>query len=443
MPDAPSHTALSDRPAQARAGGELFSEERSAEVVGASFAGTPDPRLRQVMTSLVQHLHAFVKDVELTEEEWGAAIDFLTRTGQHERRGAAGVHPAVRRPRRLDAGGDDQSPHRRHVDRVDGARARSTWWSPRRGSWATNIALDGKGEPCLVSGRVTGPDGEPLAGASVDVWQTNEDGFYDVQQPGIQPGGNLRGLFTADGDGRFWFRSVVPRFYPIPDDGPVGRAAGGDRAAPEPAGAPALHRRCPGLSAGDHPRVRRRQPLLDSDAVFGVKESLIRDVPGGRRPGPGRGGRAAQPVPHACTSTVAAARGPGAAGRSAGGRAADRRAGSAVVIRAFTYQALPMRVVFGAGSLARLPDEVDGARADPGAGAVLSRAGGHRPGGRRRTGRAGGRRAARGPDARADRGRPTGPASVRRSWAPTAAWPWAAGRRSGWARRSRSSTSCR
>ena len=81
---------------------------------------------------------------------------------------------------------------------------------------------------------MTGPDGEPLAGALVDVWQANEDGFYDVQQPGIQPERNLRGLFTADAEGRFWFRSIVPRYYPIPDDGPVGscsRPPGGTRTA--------------------------------------------------------------------------------------------------------------------------------------------------------------------------------------------------------------------
>src|SRR3954453_8201547 len=82
MPDAPSATVHSVPPVSAVAGGELFSEERSAEVVAASFAGTPDPRLRQVMTSLVRHLHAFVKDVGLTGGEWAAAIDFLTRTGQ-------------------------------------------------------------------------------------------------------------------------------------------------------------------------------------------------------------------------------------------------------------------------------------------------------------------------------------------------------------------------
>src|SRR3954465_6457795 len=77
--------------------------------------------------------------------------------------------------------------------------------SPKR-ELGDNIALDGKGTPCLVSGRVTGPDGEPLASAVGDGWQTNEDGFYDVQQPDIQPPGNLRGLFTTDADGRFWFR---------------------------------------------------------------------------------------------------------------------------------------------------------------------------------------------------------------------------------------------
>src|SRR6476646_10634137 len=179
---------------------EYFSEERASQVVGASFAGTPDPRLRQIMTSLVGHLHAFVKDVELTEEEWGAAIDFLTRTGQtcsdvrqefillsdvlgvsmlvetiNHRTGGTSTESTVLGPFHMV-----QSPVRELGDDID---------------------LDGKGTPCLVSGQVTGPDGEPLAGARVDVWQTNEDGFYDVQQPGIQPAGNLRGLFTADADG--------------------------------------------------------------------------------------------------------------------------------------------------------------------------------------------------------------------------------------------------
>ena len=86
-----------------------------------------------------------------------------------------------------------------------------------------NICLDGKGEPLVVRGRVTDIDGKPIKGALLDVWQANEEGFYDVQQKGIQPDMNLRGVFETDADGRYWFRSVKPQFYPIPDDGTVGK----------------------------------------------------------------------------------------------------------------------------------------------------------------------------------------------------------------------------
>jgi catechol 1,2-dioxygenase len=258
--------------------GELFSEERSAEVVAESFAGTPDPRLRQVMTSLVRHLHDFVKDVELTEEEWGAAIDFLTRTGQ--------TCTPVRQEFILLSDVLGVSMLVETINhRTGGTATESTVLgpfhmvaSPPR-ELGDDIALDGKGTPCLVSGQVTGPDGEPLAGATVDVWQTNEDGFYDVQQPDVQPPGNLRGIFTTDDEGRFWFRSVVPRFYPIPDDGPVGQLlAATGRHPNRPA-----HLHFIAEAAGHRPVTTHvfvaDSPYLDSDAVFGVKDSLVRDTP--------------------------------------------------------------------------------------------------------------------------------------------------------------------
>ena len=278
MPDAPSDTTLTAPPAPDRAGGELFTEERSAEVVAASLQNTPDPRLEQVLTSLVHHLHAFVKDVELTEEEWGVGIDFLTRTGHMSNEvrqefillsDVLGVSMLVETINHRTGGTSTESTVLGPFHMVE---------SPQR-ELGDDIALDGKGTPCLVSGRVTGPDGEPLAGASVDVWQTNEDGFYDVQQPGIQPAGNLRGLFTADDDGRFWFRSVVPRFYPIPDDGPVGQLlAATGRHPNRPAHLHFI------VAADGHRPVTTHvfvadSPYLDSDAVFGVKESLIREVP--------------------------------------------------------------------------------------------------------------------------------------------------------------------
>jgi protocatechuate 3,4-dioxygenase beta subunit len=259
-------------------GAELFSEERSAEVVAASFAGTPDPRLRQVMTSLVQHLHAFVKDVELTEDEWGFAIDFLTRTGHMSDEvrqefillsDVLGVSMLVETINHRTGGTSTESTVLGPFHMVS---------SPVR-ELGDDIALDGKGTPCLVSGQVTGPDGEPLAGASVDVWQTNEDGFYDVQQPGIQPAGNLRGMFTADDDGRFWFRSVVPRYYPIPDDGPVGQLLAATGRHPNRPAHLHFIVAAPGYRPVTTHVFVDDSPYLDSDAVFGVKESLVRPVP--------------------------------------------------------------------------------------------------------------------------------------------------------------------
>ncbi len=141
------------------------------------------------------------------------------------------------------------------------------------------IAVDGSGTPCLVTGQVTGPSGEPLAEASVDVWQANDEGFYDVQQPNVQPAGNLRGLFTTDADGRFWFRSVVPRYYPIPDDGPVGDLLAATGRHPfRPAHLHFLVQSADYLPVTTHVFVAD-SPYLDSDAVFGVKESLIAEVP--------------------------------------------------------------------------------------------------------------------------------------------------------------------
>jgi protocatechuate 3,4-dioxygenase beta subunit len=257
---------------------QLFSEEKSAEVVAEAFAQTSDARLRELMTSLVRHLHAFVKEVELTEEEWGVAIDFLTRTGQMSNEvrqefillsDVLGISMLVETINHRTGGTSTESTVLGPFHMVA---------SPPR-ELGADIALDGKGTPCLVSGQVTGPDGEPLAGASVDVWQTNEDGFYDVQQPDLQPAGNLRGIFTADDDGRFWFRSVVPRFYPIPDDGPVGQLLAATGRHPNRPAHLHFIVAAPGYRPVTTHVFVADSPYLDSDAVFGVKESLVRPVP--------------------------------------------------------------------------------------------------------------------------------------------------------------------
>ena len=177
------------------------------------------------MSVLVKHLHAAVKEIEPTHEEWFAAIRFLTETGQMCTdwrqeyillSDILGVSMLV-----------DAINHRR----PSGATP-NTILGPFYVANApeypngTNICLDGKGEPMVVEGRVTDIEGNPIPNAKLEVWQTNDDGFYDVQQKGVQPDSNLRGVFTSDAEGRYWFKSVKPRHYPIPSDGPVGKLLG-------------------------------------------------------------------------------------------------------------------------------------------------------------------------------------------------------------------------
>jgi catechol 1,2-dioxygenase len=139
-----------------------------------------------------------------------------------------------------------------------------------------NVDEVGNGEPCLVTGQVVDAEGRPVPGAQVDVWQADADGFYDVQRPGEVPALNLRGLFTAGQDGRFWFRTVVPRYYPIPTDGPVGRLLNAARRHPNRAAHIHLEVSAPGLRTLTTHLFVEGSPYLDSDAVFGVKAALIR-----------------------------------------------------------------------------------------------------------------------------------------------------------------------
>lgn len=253
-----------------------FNEDNATEAVIARFGDTPDPRLKEIMTVVVKHLHAAVKELEPTMDEWMAAIDFLTRTGQKcddvrqefillsDTLGVSMLVDAInhRKPK-----GATESTVLGPFHMVE---------SPPREIGA-DIALDGKGEPTLVTGQVSDVNGKPVAGALVDVWQANDEGYYDVQQPGIQPERNLRGLFTADKDGRFWFRTILPKFYPIPTDGPVGEMLNATKRHPfRPA-----HVHFIVAAEGYEPVVTHLfvegDKYLESDAVFAVKESLIKD----------------------------------------------------------------------------------------------------------------------------------------------------------------------
>jgi catechol 1,2-dioxygenase len=251
-----------------------FTESTSADVVIARNVGCTDPRLAQVMAVLIRHLHAAVKEIEPTPDEWMTAIRFLTDTGHmctdwrqefillSDVLGVSMLVDAINN--RKPSGASESTvlgPFH-----VDGA--------PELPMGA-DICLDQKGEPMLVTGRILDTHGNPVAGARIDVWQANDEGFYDVQQKGIQPDFNLRGVFRTGADGRYWFRGVKPRFYPIPDDGPVGKLLAALGRHPwRPAH---LHYiiAAPGFATLTTHIFDPDDPWIGSDAVFGVKESLL------------------------------------------------------------------------------------------------------------------------------------------------------------------------
>jgi catechol 1,2-dioxygenase len=253
-----------------------FTEETATGAVLASFAATPDPRLRELLGSLVRHLHEFVREVEPTFEEWERAVEFLAATGRMcdgQRQEFILLSDVLGVTMLVDA-----INHRKASEATESTVLGPFHMveSPPR-ELGDTIDLVATGDPCVVTGRVASLDGTPLAGAQVDVWQADDHGFYDVQQPGVQPPGNGRGLFTCDADGRFWFRTVTPSDYPIPTDGPVGRLLDATGRHPyRPAHIHLIVAAAGHLPVTTHVFVAG-SPYLDSDAVFAVKQSLIRD----------------------------------------------------------------------------------------------------------------------------------------------------------------------
>jgi hydroxyquinol 1,2-dioxygenase len=252
-----------------------YSEETLTQAVLDRVQHAADPRTRQMLQGLVRHLHAFVRELRPTEAEWKTAIDFLTRTGQmcDDRRqefillsDTLGVSMLV-----------DTINHAR------GGKATETtvlgpFYVENAPAAELGADLSGglKGEPVFVEGVVRSQDGEVLRKAIVDVWQSDDEGHYDLQfdDPSVF---FLRGRLRTDEEGRFWFWSIMPRSYPIPTDGPAASLlAAAGRHPFRPAH---LHFM---IAASGHEKLIthifvKGDDYLDSDVVFGVKDSLVAD----------------------------------------------------------------------------------------------------------------------------------------------------------------------
>lgn len=250
-----------------------LTEANLSDAVIAMMANAKDERTKQIVSSLVRHLHAFIREVNLTEEEWLTGIQFLTATGQmcddkrqefillSDTLGVTTMKDIINN--RKVSGATEYTIlgpfHRSDAPEMD---------------LSSNIAGGMHGDPTLVKGRVLAPDGSPIANAILDVWQSDAEGHYDLQMPDLD-GTTLRGIFHSDAEGRFVFRTIKPSFYPIPDDGPVGQMLIGLGRHPyRPAHIHFI------VSAEGYNSVTTElfvegDPYIDSDAVFGVRDSLV------------------------------------------------------------------------------------------------------------------------------------------------------------------------
>ena len=251
-----------------------ITADNITDAVVARLSDCADPRLKQVMTSLVQHLHGFVRDVALTEPEWERAIAFLTATGHmctgqrqefillSDTLGVSMLVTALNHQR--PAGATEATvfgPF--HVDDA-----------PHVGQGA-DLAGGAPGEALFADIEVTDLNGAPVTDAEVDIWQADEEGLYDVQRPELGDSRRARGVMRTDAQGHVRFRSLVPTPYPVPTDGPVGRMLVATGRHPWRPAHVHFRVRAPGFAPLVTHLFRDPDPYLDSDVVFGVRSSLI------------------------------------------------------------------------------------------------------------------------------------------------------------------------
>jgi len=251
-------------------------DELLTEVLARYDAGD-DERLKFVMQTAIRHLHEFVREVNLTRDEWMAGIQFLTATGKmcSETRqefilmsDTLGVSTLVEMLNYSPTAGTTENT-------VLGPFYAPG--SPERGFGESMLDDDDPGDKVVVRGRITDPDGTPLEGVVLDCWQSNTDGFYQVQELDGQSQFNLRGIYRTDGDGRYEIRTVRPGKYPIPHDGPVGALLKANNRGWMRPGHLHTWVKHPGYKELITHIFDRKSDHLYDDAVFGVRESLIVD----------------------------------------------------------------------------------------------------------------------------------------------------------------------
>ena len=252
-----------------------IDEHTITGAVLARMAECPDARLKAILSALVTHLHDFAREVKLTEAEWMQGIEFLTATGQK--------CTGTRQEFILLSDTLGLSTLTVAMNHAKSAQAtEATVFGPFHVPGAPELPLGAdisggaKGEPLFVQATVRGISGEPIANAHVDVWEADAEGFYDLQRTGL-PHAQGRAVFRTDQDGRLYFRGVMPVAYPIPTDGPVGAMLTATKRHPWRPAHVHFMIAAPGYQTLTTHVFADGDLYLDSDAVFGVRSSLIGD----------------------------------------------------------------------------------------------------------------------------------------------------------------------
>lgn len=253
---------------------QIAREEQLIRTVLASFDATPDPRLRELMQALVRHLHAFLREVRLTESEWNSAIEFLTDAGHitdDRRQEFILLSDVLGASMQVVAINNEAYAHATEAT-VFGPFFVKDAPEIRPGE---DMSFGAAGEPCWVEGVVRDVDGNAIPGARIEVWEADEDGFYDVQYTDERTAARAHLFTEPDGAYRFW--GLTPTPYPIPDDGPVGHMLAAVGRSPMRASHLHFMVTAPGFRTLVTHIFVRGDELLTHDSVFGVKESLIMD----------------------------------------------------------------------------------------------------------------------------------------------------------------------
>lgn len=265
-----------------------MTEDDLTRAVLERLEGASDPRFKQVMTALIQHLHAFIREVDLTPDEWIRAIFFLTDVGKacddkrqefillSDTLGASMMVVMLDQLRAAQrSAGKSAATHSPTPATEATVQGPYYWEGAPILPLGADIAPGVRGEASFYSGRVTDTNGKPIEGATLDIWSGDGEGVYDMQVDGS--GMAARARILTDAQGRYWFWSIKPSYYPVPVDGPVGRMLDGMGRHPNRPGHIHMKVYAPGhVTLTTHLFVAN-SPYIDSDAVFGVRPSLVVD----------------------------------------------------------------------------------------------------------------------------------------------------------------------